>query len=106
MVAGIILNSVVIISLLRSSQLRKKLCYFTILVLSCGDLAEVTIVQPLLILIINNFVVDGNVLDRNWSYADVRIYSLGKFLNVCTVNVKYWTIYGPNASIFPSNRRY
>ena len=50
MVAGIILNSVVIISLLRSSQLRKKLCYFTILVLSCCDLAVVTIVQPLLIL--------------------------------------------------------
>ena len=50
MVAGIILNSVVIISLLRSSQLHKKLCYFTILVLSCCDLAVVTIVQPLLIL--------------------------------------------------------
>ena len=49
MVAGIFLNSVVIISLWRSSQLRKKLCYFMILVLSCFDLAVVTITHPLLI---------------------------------------------------------
>ena len=51
MVAGIFLNSVVIISLWRSSQLRKKLCYFMILVhvLSCFDLAVVTITNPLLI---------------------------------------------------------
>ncbi len=49
MVAGIFLNSVVIISLWRSRQLRKKLCYFMILVLSCVDLAVVTITHPLLI---------------------------------------------------------
>ena len=50
MVTGIILNSVVIITLWRSSQIRKKLCYFMILVLSCFDLAEVIIGHPLLIL--------------------------------------------------------
>ena len=50
MVAGIIVNSVVIISLWRSSQLRKKLCYFMIIVLSCFDLAVVAIAQPLLML--------------------------------------------------------
>ncbi len=49
MVTGIFLNSVVIISLWRSRQLRKKLCYFMILVLSCVDLAVVTITHPLLI---------------------------------------------------------
>ena len=47
MIAGIFLNSVVIISLWRSSQLRNKLCYFMILVLSCFDLAVVTITHPL-----------------------------------------------------------
>ena len=47
MVSGIFLNSVVIISLCRSSQLRKKLCYFTVLVLSCSDLVVVTIMHPL-----------------------------------------------------------
>ena len=49
MVAGIFLNSVVIISLWRSRRLRKQLCYFMILVLSCFDLAVVSINHPLLI---------------------------------------------------------
>ena len=49
MVAGIILNSVVIVSLWRSRQLRKQLCYFMILVLSCFDLAVVAINHPFLI---------------------------------------------------------
>lgn len=44
--AGAFLNSVVIISIRRSSQLRKKLCYFTIFLLSCTDLAVVVIVHP------------------------------------------------------------
>ena len=47
MIAGIFLNSVVIISLRRSSQLRKKLCYFMILLLSCFDLAVVAINHPI-----------------------------------------------------------
>ena len=46
MIAGIFLNSVVIISLWRSPQLRKKPCYFIILVLSCIDLVVVVIVHP------------------------------------------------------------
>ena len=50
MVAGIFLNSVVIISICRSSQHRKKLFYSTILFLSCFDLAEVIINHPALIL--------------------------------------------------------
>ena len=47
MVAGTFLNSVVIISLWRSRQLREKLCYFMILVSSCFDLAVVSITHPL-----------------------------------------------------------
>ena len=50
LVVGTFLNSVVIISLWRSSQLRKKLCYFMILVLSCFDLAVVTITHPIIVL--------------------------------------------------------
>ena len=49
MLAGIFLNSVVIISLWRSRQLRKQLCYFIILVLSCFDLGVVSITHPFLI---------------------------------------------------------
>ena len=49
MIAGIFLNSVVIISLWRSRQLRKKLCHFMVLVLSCFDLAVVSVTHPLVI---------------------------------------------------------
>lgn len=48
MVAGVFLNSVVIISIWRSSQLRKKRCYFMILVLSCFDLPVVAVTHPVL----------------------------------------------------------
>ena len=47
--AGILLNSVVILSLW-NSQLRQKLCYFMILILACCDLAVVAITHPLIIL--------------------------------------------------------
>ncbi len=49
MIAGIFLNSVVIISLWRS-QIGKKPCYFMILILSCFDLVVVTVTHPLLLL--------------------------------------------------------
>jgi hypothetical protein len=45
---GTFLNSVVIISLL-NSQLRRKLCYFMILVLTCFDLAVVVVFHPFII---------------------------------------------------------
>ena len=45
---GILLNSVVIVSLL-NSQLRNKLCYFMILILSCFDLVVVVVFHPLII---------------------------------------------------------
>ncbi len=49
MIAGIFLNSVVIISLWRS-QIGKKPCYFMIRILSCFDLVVVTVTHPLLLL--------------------------------------------------------
>ena len=48
--AGICLNSLVILSFRRSAQLRKKLCYFMIMVLSCCDLLAVLVNHPLLAL--------------------------------------------------------
>ena len=61
MVVGIFLNSVVIISLWRSSQLRGKLCYFIILILSCFDLAVVVVTHPLLIVSLIYFSVEEEV---------------------------------------------
>lgn len=47
-VAGIFLNLLVVLSFWKSKQLRRKICYFFILVLSCSDLLVVLIVQPML----------------------------------------------------------
>ena len=44
--SGACLNSLVIVSFWRSVQLRKKLCYFTIMVLSCFDLLVVLTNHP------------------------------------------------------------
>ena len=44
--SGICLNSLVIVSFWRSAQLRKKLCYFMIMVLSCCDLLVVITTHP------------------------------------------------------------
>ena len=46
--SGICLNSMVILSFWRSVQLRKKLCYFMIMVLSCCDLLTVLTNNPLM----------------------------------------------------------
>ena len=59
MVAGIFLNSVVIISLWKSALLRKKLCCFMIFVLSCFDLAVVSITHPFLIASTIYFRLEG-----------------------------------------------
>ena len=48
--SGICLNSLVILSFWRSVQLRKKVCYFMIMVLSCNDLLAVLTNHPLLAL--------------------------------------------------------
>ena len=48
--SGICLNSLVILSFWRSVRLRRKLCYFTIMVLSCCDLLVVLFGHPLLVL--------------------------------------------------------
>ena len=44
--SGVCLNSVVIISFWRSVQLRKKICYFMVMVLSCCDLLGVLTNSP------------------------------------------------------------
>ena len=46
--SGICLNSLVILSFRRSVQLRKKLCYFMIMVLSCCDLLATSTNNPFL----------------------------------------------------------
>ena len=71
--AGTILNSVVILSLL-TSQLRKKLCYFTILILACFDLA-VVVIHPFTVLEIVFKWASRNVFEAIWNdYAVYHLY--------------------------------
>ena len=76
MIAGVFLNSVVMISLMSSTQLRKNLGYFMILVLSCFDLAVVTFSHPVLVLLIISHHQDKNEFDT-WAYK--VIYNLSGF---------------------------
>ena len=73
LVAGFILNSVVIISLWRSSTLinKKNLCYFMILILSCSDLAVVAMVHPLLIL----STIRWSLQMYKAEYETIRLYA-------------------------------
>ena len=57
---GIFLNSLVILSFWRNAQLRKKLCYFMIMILSCCDLLVVLTNHPLTA-VIAMFWLTGNV---------------------------------------------
>ena len=72
--SGICLNSLVILSFWRSVQLRKKLCYFMIMVLSRCDLLAVLTNSPLIIFVSNHSIVYKT---RTISF----IYSRSAFLN-------------------------
>ena len=64
--SGICLNSVVILSFWRSAQLRKKLCYFMIMVLSCCDLLEVLSSHPFLTLLAMSCMLTGKIYPYKW----------------------------------------
>ena len=92
MFLGIFLNSVVLISLRRSSQLRRKLCYFMIQVLSLSDLVATTITHPILTLSTITWSMDSysEEADIIWRYA--RILSLGfSMLVLLTLTVERFT---------------
>ena len=89
MVAGIILNAVVMISLWKSSQLRKKPCYFMILVLSCFDLAVVAITHPVLILstILLSMEIRHGVIEGTRVYISVFLGGFSTFA-LLTLNIE------------------
>ena len=76
--SGICLNSLVILSFRRSVQLRKKLCYFMIMVLSCCDLLTVLTNTPLIALITMSWLTGK--LDVNARWAHISLASTGIFL--------------------------
>ena len=76
--SGICLNSLVILSFWRSVQLRKKLCYFTIMILSCCDLLAVLTNNPLMAFISMSWFT--RKLDVNARWAHISLRSTSAFL--------------------------
>ena len=67
--SGVILNTLAIITILRSTQLRKKLCHFMIMVLSCFDLLMIVVYNSGLLLYIITWLTKNNAL-----HARVKTY--------------------------------
>ena len=70
--SGICLNSLVILSFWRSVQLRKKLCYFMIMVLSCCDLLALLTNTPLLIFVSMSWLTGKFDVNARWAYISLR----------------------------------
>jgi hypothetical protein len=75
--SGICLNSLVILSFWRSVQLRKKLCYFMIMVLSCCDLLAVLTNSPFMALISISWLTGK--LDENIRWPHISLRSTNMF---------------------------
>ena len=63
--SGIILNTLVIATVLKSSQLRKKVCHYMIMVLSCSDLITVIANHPAILLYLISWLTqDYNLFSK------------------------------------------
>ena len=69
--SGICLNSLVILSFWRSVQLRKKLCYFMIMLLSCCDLLTVLTNSPLMALITMSWLTGKLDVNARWPHISL-----------------------------------
>ena len=78
-ISGVFLNTLVVLCLWKTSQLRKKLCYFMLMVLSCFDLAAVITNHPLLVIysIIWMSNKEQEILHRVYAYLDTTDMFLG-----------------------------
>ena len=74
--SGICLNSLVILSFWRSVQLRKKLCYFMIMVLSCFDLLAVLTNNPLMAFITMSWLTGKLDVNASWPHISLSWTSI------------------------------
>ena len=79
--AGIFLNSVVIISLWKSSLVRKGTCYFMILVLSCFDLGLVMVGHPTTISSTLAWATGDNS-SAHWTKQHGNSYHMGEIARI------------------------
>ena len=74
--SGICLNSLVILSFWRSVQLRNKLCYFMIMLLSCCDLLAVLTNNPLVALITMSWLTGKLDVNARWPLISLKSTSI------------------------------
>ena len=74
--SGICLNSLVIVSFWRSVQLRKKLCYFTVMVLSCCDMLVVLTNHPLTGLVAMLWLTEKLGIYPHWMFISLKLSSI------------------------------
>ena len=87
--SGICLNTLVILSFWRSIQLRKKLCYFMIMLLSCCDLLAVLTNNPLMALISMSLLtgkLDGNARWRHISLRSTSVFLVFSLFAILVMN--------------------
>ena len=91
--SGICLNSLVIPSFWRSVQLRKKLCYFMIMVLSCCDLLAVLTNNSLTALITMSWLTGKLDVNTGWPYISFRLTSTFLIFSLFPLLVKNFDRY-------------
>ena len=70
--SGIVLNTLAIVSIWKSSQLRKKLCHFMVMVLSCFDLISVVTNHPVMLVRIFSWLrEDYNLIQKMRILRDI-----------------------------------
>ena len=97
-IVGTILNSLVLYSFWKSPQLRSKMSYFVIMVLSCVDLGVVTIVQPLVTsFFIKEILESSKLCFHLTAFAVTSILFSGKSIStLLTLNIqRYFSIVCP-----------
>ena len=96
--SGIVLNTLVIVSFWKSSQLRRKLCHFMIMVLSCFDLVSVVTCYPgILVFLIFWFEEDYDFLLKMMIYFEVgSIFTSFSLLTLFVLSIeRYLGAYYP-----------
>ena len=96
--SGIILNTLVIASFWKSSQLRRKLCHFMIMVLSCFDLVAVVAIYPALMLCLISWLAeDYDLLPKMMIYLYVaNLFLASSFLTLLVISIeRYLGAYYP-----------
>ena len=96
--SGIISNTLVIVSVWKSSQLRKKSCHFMIMVLSCFDLLTVVTNNPaLLIILISSLMEDYDLLPTLMRYLHISgVFLSFPFFTLLVMTIeRYLGVYYP-----------